>query len=84
MLFSPHHVIDAFRAVFKKREKHKRLYIWLTMIVMAMIIGAFSGLATVEYLYVRTRFDWEVEKFSQYASYDSTIGIIGNLSYCWI
>ena len=76
-LFSPRHILDAFKTVLKPREDSKRLYIWLMMMTICLIISPFIGLGAVEYIYVRTRYGWEVDEYSTYQSYDSTIGIIG-------
>ena len=47
------------------------------MAMMVLQIVPFIGEGTVAFLYVRTRFGWEVEEFSQYSSIVSAIGIVG-------
>lgn len=78
-LFSPRHILDAFKTVLRPREDSKRLYVWLMMFTICMILSPFIGIGAVEYLYVRTRYGWEVDEYSIFQSYDSTIGIIGKL-----
>jgi hypothetical protein len=62
---------------FKKRPGPNRKYLFLLIIMMVIQIIPFYGEFTIAFLYVRTRFGWEVDEYSQYSSIVSAIGIAG-------
>ena len=76
-LFSPSHVIGAFKTITKPRPDSKRLYIFLMLVMLGMILSPFEGLRSVQYFYVRTRYGWEVDQYSSYSSFNSAVGTIG-------
>ena len=47
------------------------------MIMLACTIMPFIGEGTVAYNYVRTRFEWEYEEYSEYSSITNAISIVG-------
>jgi hypothetical protein len=49
------------------------------MTMMILQIVPFFGEFTIAYIYVRKRFGWEVDEYSQYSSIVSAIGIVGKL-----
>jgi len=49
------------------------------MTMMILKIVPFFGEFTIAFLYVRKRFGWEVDEYSQYSSIVSAIGIVGEL-----
>eukprot|EP00095_Tigriopus_kingsejongensis_P002938 maker-scaffold517_size150149-snap-gene-0.20 protein:Tk02938 transcript:maker-scaffold517_size150149-snap-gene-0.20-mRNA-1 annotation:"adenylate cyclase " len=73
------HPYEALKTVFKERPHHRRMYMHLILVALAMILVPFSGESQVQYLYVRKKFGWEVDEFSTYRSIDSTIGILGEI-----
>lgn len=77
-VFSWRHPKASIVALTKKRPGSRRLYLFLVMIAIAMIISPFSGEGQVQYLFVRTKFGWGVDEFSNYRSFDSAMGIIGD------
>ena len=76
-LFNWKHVRDAFRVVFKKRTYNRRLYILLSMLIFLLIIAPIYGEVSIRYLYVRTRYGWEVTEYSTYTTFDSALSIVG-------
>jgi hypothetical protein len=63
---------------FKKRPGKNRRYLFILMAIMVLQIIPFYGEFTIAFLYVRKRFQWEVEEYSQYSSIVSAIGIVGS------
>ena len=55
------------------------MYLYLLMTMMILQIVPFFGEFTIAFLYVRKRFGWEVDEYSQYSSIVSAIGIVGEL-----
>jgi hypothetical protein len=47
------------------------------MTTMVFVIVPFFGESNISYLYVRTRYGWEVEEFSNFFSITSAAGILG-------
>ena len=77
-VFHPKHAWDSLKTVFMPRDGGKRIYLILLAISIAFEIAPFSGKGQIEYLYVRTRFSWEVDEFSTFSTVDSLIGLFGN------
>jgi hypothetical protein len=48
---------------------------------MVFIIVPFFGEMNISYIYVRTRYEWEVEEYSTYNSIVSSAGILGKVSF---
>ena len=76
-LLSPRHISDGFFAIFRKRDTKQRFYIVLLCLIMITVNAPFSGEGALSYLYVRTRYGWEVDETSRYGSFDATINVIG-------
>ena len=64
-------------ATFRKRPGPNRKYLLILITMMIFIVVPFFGEMNISYLYVRTRYGWEVEEYSQFYSIVSTAGIIG-------
>ena len=75
--FSPSHVKDAFMTTFKKRPGPTRQFILLliSMILFDRIVDV--GVDANEYNYTRTKFEWEMNEYSQYSSIVISAIIIG-------
>jgi hypothetical protein len=69
---------------FKKRPGPNRKYLFILMLIMILQIIPFFGEFTIAFLYVRTRFGWEVAEYSQYSSIVSSVGIVGKMCYITI
>jgi hypothetical protein len=54
-----------------------RKYLLVLMTAMVFIIVPFFGEGNISYLYVRTRYDWNVKEYSEYNSIVSAAGIVG-------
>ena len=76
------HVRDPFRVVFKKRTFNRRMYLLLAIVIYLFIISPIYGELTIRYLYVRTRYGWEVAEYSKYTTFESSLIIIGTLYFC--
>ena len=68
-----YHVKDAIKTTLKKRPGPNRKYLWALMVV------PFFGEMNISYLYVRTRYEWQVDEYSNYYSIVSTAGLVGQL-----
>ena len=75
--FSIQHPIDCIRTTFKKREGPNRKYILIFFAIMALTVASFVGEGSVSYNYVRTRYEWDYEEYSQYKSIISACMISG-------
>ena len=78
-MFSPSQVVDAVKCSFKKRPNHRRMYLLLLIVIFVTEVGPFQGEANIRYLYVRTRYGWEVEEFSNYNTFNAGLTLIGKL-----
>ena len=74
-----YHVKDAIKTTLKKRPGPNRKYLWALMVVMIFIVVPFFCEMNISYLYVRTRYEWQVDEYSNYYSIVSTAGLVGQL-----
>ena len=73
--FSPYHIVDSFKTALKWRPNHKRIYLWVYLIVLMSITLPWYGEGVIGYNYVRTRYNWEVQNYSDFTTITSAIGI---------
>ena len=76
-LLSWKHVKDAIATTFMKRAKKQRLYILLLCGTMVFVNMPFGGEGGLSYNYVRIRYDWEVDQYSNYQSFDYALNVVG-------
>jgi len=76
-VLSPGHIKDSFQTFFKKRSYGKRFYLITYTMVMLTYYLPFFGEGAVSYNYVRTRFHWGVDEYSNYRSICSVIDLVG-------
>ena len=69
------HIYDSFRAAFRKRDGPNRKYILVLLMMMIFTVLAFSGEGNVSFSYVRLRYNWGVDEYSNYASVVSLASI---------
>jgi len=71
------HIKDSMQTFFKKRSNNKRFYLLLYTAVMLTYYLPFFGEGAVSYNYVRTRYHWGYEDYSDYKSICSIIDLTG-------
>ncbi|XP_040580521.1 probable peptidoglycan muropeptide transporter SLC46 [Lepeophtheirus salmonis] len=74
-LMSPRIFIDCFKTFSKVRAGKLRMILYLSLVNLILILTSIIGEATIAYLYVRTRYKWEVTDFSFYKSIDKVTAI---------
>ena len=79
--FSPMLVKDSFVATFKPRLGPNRKYIMVMILITMFTILPFSAERSIAFNYVRTRYEWELDKYSQYSSIVSATSIAGKLHH---
>ena len=53
------------------------MYLGLTVTLFIIVVIPFIGESSVRYLYVRTRYGWEVEEYSLYSTIDVALAAVG-------
>ena len=76
-LLSPSHVMDSFRTAFKSRSNGKRMYLWMYLIVTVATCLPHFGENTIGFNYVRTRYSWGVQEYSDYRTITDILNIVG-------
>ena len=61
----------------KRRPNNKRLYLGLTVTLFIVVVIPFLGEQSIKYLYVRTRYGWDVDEYSMYSSIDVGLAAVG-------
>ena len=74
--FSLYHITDALKVLVKKRSGPNRAYMLILMLIICLQVGPAYGEGVIVFLYIRKRFGWEVEEYSQYFSIVSVVGIV--------
>jgi len=74
---SPRHIIDSIKVSFKKRTNGKRFYLWVYLLVHFNVILPFYGESVIGYNYVRTRYNWEVQDYSNFITLSEIFDIVG-------
>ncbi|KAL3289012.1 hypothetical protein HHI36_003455 [Cryptolaemus montrouzieri] len=83
-LIALEHVTNTFKVCFAKSEGNRRARMLANMFLCAMIIGAWQGEYTIQYMYLRFRCGWNEVDFSIFNAITFIIQILGNffaLSY---
>ena len=79
--FSLSHISDCVNTTFKKREGPNRKYIMVMILIAMFTILPFSAERSIAFNYVRTRYEWELDEYSQYSSIVSATSIAGKLHH---
>ena len=74
--------VESVKAIFKKRSGKKRFYI-LCLVVLVFLTDLPVGVNSVEFMYVKRRFQWEVDQISYYSTFLNAASNIGLLFYGW-
>ena len=74
---SPHHILDSIKVSIRPRTGGKRFYLWVYLFVMLTVILPFFGEMTIGYNYVRTRYNWEIQEYSDYRTISEIIDLVG-------
>lgn len=80
-LLSPMNLVESLRATFKKRPGGRSFYI-ICLVLLAFLTDLPIGVNSVEFMYVKRRFQWEVDKISFYSTIlnaASNIGLITSM-----
>ena len=77
--FSLSHIKESFTVVTKKRRNSLRFYFVLYTLVIFVGHLSFEGERSVAYNYVRTRYEWEVNEYSDFSSITHIIHSAGQL-----
>ena len=74
---SPSHIMESIKTAIKPRSNGKRMYLWIYLIVLLAVILPLFGEMTIGYIYVRTRYDWEVKEYSDYRTIIEIVDLVG-------
>ena len=75
--FSLNHIKSSFTVVAKKRDNNKRFYFLLYSAILFSGHLSYAGEHGIAYNYVRTRYGWEVNKYSDYSSITHIVDTVG-------
>lgn len=73
--FDIRHVKASFKVLCKKREMHRRLFLLILLLTMALYTFVRDEKAFL-YLYTQLIYDWNVEHFSNYKTFQSSAYVI--------
>ena len=71
--------MESLKATFKKRPERRSFYI-LLLVVLVFLTDLPVGVNSVEFMYVKRRFQWEVEQISYYSTVINAASNIGLVS----
>ncbi|XP_026464994.1 proton-coupled folate transporter, partial [Ctenocephalides felis] len=73
--FNKEHVKASVSTLTKKRPQHRRLYLWLFMVIMALYTSQRDE-KPMTYLYVSKMFNWDVATYSNFKTVQSALYVI--------
>ena len=71
--------VESLKATFKKRPERRSFYI-LLLVVLVFLTDLPVGVNSVEFMYVKRRFQWEVDQISYYSTVINAASNIGLVS----
>ena len=71
--------MESLKATFKKRPERRSFYI-LLLVVLVFLTDLPVGVNSVEFMYVKRRFQWEVDQISYYSTVINAASNIGLVS----
>ncbi|XP_063222352.1 probable peptidoglycan muropeptide transporter SLC46 isoform X2 [Bacillus rossius redtenbacheri] len=77
-LFDVHHVVESVRTIVKKRPEHRRTYLIIVLICMALYTFQRDE-KPMGYLYTILKFKWTADEYSDYRTFQSAAYVIGTL-----
>ncbi|XP_068143750.1 probable peptidoglycan muropeptide transporter SLC46 [Drosophila tropicalis] len=72
-------VKDLINTSLKKRENYDRLILWLTITALTVSIFSLEGESTLNYMFMRQKFDWTVKDYSVYNVARIVIQVVGSI-----
>lgn len=76
--FDRKHVVATMKTLLKKRPRHGRLQLWILLLGMALYTFQRDEKA-MSFLYTQLMFEWNVEKFSQFRTFQSLLFVLAML-----
>ena len=76
--FDKKHVIATVKTVTKSRPNHGKLHLWLLLLIM-MLYTFQRDEKPMSYLYTQLKFKWDVTKFSNFKTFQSTTFVLAML-----
>lgn len=77
--FDSQHVIESFKILFKKRDMHRRMFLSIFMITMALYTFQRDEKSYL-YLYTQYKYDWDIQTYSNFKTFQSSAYVIIMLS----
>ena len=74
---SPSHILDSLKTAVRPRPDGKRFYLWVYLLVMISMVLPWFGESVIGYLYVRKRYDWGVQEYSDFRTVSEVLDIVG-------
>ncbi|XP_043260997.1 proton-coupled folate transporter-like [Colletes gigas] len=76
--FDKEHVVETMKTLTKKRLNNGKLHLWLFLLIM-MLYTFQRDEKPMSYLYTQLEFKWDVTKFSNFRTFQSTTFVIAML-----
>lgn len=73
--FDKRHVVASIQTLTKKREHHRRMYLWIFMITMALYTFQRDEKPML-YLYTQLKFDWDAAIYSNFKVFQSSAYVV--------
>lgn len=76
-IFSISRVKEVFSTLFKKRLMKERRMLWCLMAIVTLVVFTMHGNGTVNYLFVREKFGWDLREWTVFDSTNTVITVGG-------
>lgn len=74
--FDKNHVVATIKTMTRSRANHRKLHLWLLLAIM-MLYTFQRDEKPMSFLYTQLRFKWDVSKFSNFRTFQSTTFVLG-------
>ncbi|XP_065210847.1 probable peptidoglycan muropeptide transporter SLC46 [Planococcus citri] len=80
-VFNVMKIVDSFKLIFKKSLGHKRMIVFVLLVIYTSVFFTTQGENGILYLFLRYKFHWDERKYSSYVFY-RYIGVIMGSIFC--
>lgn len=76
-IFSSGRIVEIFNTFQKHRENNGRKILWALMLIVTLVVFTMHGTGTLNYLFVREKFQWELREWTIFESSNTIISVFG-------
>lgn len=76
-IFSTDRIREIFKTFRRKRDANGRKILWSLMLIVTLVVFTMHGTGTLNYLFVREKFEWTLREWTIFESSNTVISVFG-------